>query len=97
MKTFVLILSFVSFSAVADVPDFWPKQATCEEIQTAMTQYGSVKINVKYLFGSETFLVTPERQNCRGFYRNSRMRVRTMDGYNCNVGYYCERREIDRD
>ena len=87
----------MSFSALAEVPAFWPKQVTCDEIQTSIAQYGSVIINVKYLFGMEAFTVTTERQNCRGRYRNSKMRVTTKDYRGCYVGFYCERMEIDHD
>ena len=98
MKTMITLCALLSFSAFADVPTFGKREATCETMQSAIQNYGSVNIRIDYSFGSSaTFLVTPERQNCRGAYENRTMYVRSSDGYNCRIGKFCDRREIDRD
>ena len=98
MKSIIALTALLSFSAFADVPTFGKREATCEVMQTAIQNYGSVNVRLDYLFGaSEVVLVTPERQNCRGAYENRTMYVRSSDGYNCRIGKFCDRREIDRD
>jgi hypothetical protein len=89
MKLFFLAL-MISSSAFADVPSFWPKTSNCSEIKDAMTQYGSVIINVKYLFGSEQFPTYPTEPDCDVFHIERKMKVRTNDGQKCFVGYYCD-------
>lgn len=87
-----LVLNVVSLSCFAEAPSFWPKQVTCEQIQTAMTRHGRVGINVKYLLGTETYPVYPHHINCEFYEIERKMKVRTLDGLKCFVGYYCDER-----
>lgn len=91
MKSMIASMLFVlSFSSFADVPSFTPKTSTCAEIQAAVAQYGSVGINVKYLFGTSTYETFSERVDCGFNQMERKMKVRTSDGVKCFVGYYCD-------
>lgn len=89
-KIFILTAALFSFSALADVPAFWPKQVTCEELQASLEQYGQIGIRIKYLLGSDVIATYKDEPNCGSFQYSSKMKVRTSDGIKCRVGWYCE-------
>lgn len=92
MKLSALIASVtLSLSVFAAPPAFNPKTTTCEEIQTAQTNYGSVLIQKRYLLGQKYFVEAYKtKPECPRFHYRMKFKVRTSEGLKCNLGYSCE-------
>lgn len=92
MKHFLAtIVLFTSFSSFATPPVYNPKTSTCEEIQTALENYGTILVQRRYLLGQKYFVeASSTKQKCPRYHSRFTLRLRTSNGMKCTMGYYCK-------
>lgn len=97
MKSFFAALVLTgSLSALATPPTYNPKTSTCEEIQTALENYGTILVQRRYLLGQKYFIeASSTKQKCPRFHYRFKLRLRTADGIKCQMGYYCKEMDLN--
>lgn len=88
--TFFLFLFMFAVSAFAEVPSYFPKEVTCQQLKSDLENYGSVKLKSKFLrWISSTTVYHSVNCGVNEFKQNGVFR--TSEGLKCRAGVRCMR------